>query len=268
MFKMRCYFRKGVLLYAPTQYVAHIRVLFCIICIIAVTFPLSAQETFTDEAGVSYVVEPFRVANFPVGMVFTEDGRLFYNEKITGNVRLVNADGTFQPEPVINLPTDALQERGMLGIALDPNYETNGYIWVVHTAQGTTRDFPANNLVRFREENGIGHDPEIMLSIPIDNGKLLHNGGNIHFDETGLLYVSFGDYGDAENAQDLDNPRGKIHRFAVTDEGLIPAEGNLSGGSIFAYGFRNPFDFTFDPIGGNLFARRKMACIVTMKSTL
>jgi glucose/arabinose dehydrogenase len=187
-------------------------------------------------------------------MVFAPDGRLFYNEKTTGNVRVINADGRPQLVPVIHLPTDALQERGMLGIALDPDYENNGFIWVMHTAEGTQRDFPANNLVRFREENGVGSDPEILLSVPITTGHLLHNGGNVHFDADGYLYLSLGEYGNPAYSQDLGAMPGKIHRFVVTDEGLIPAPGNrIENSSIYAYGFRNPFDFTFDPETGNLF---------------
>ena len=217
---------------------------------------LSAQsDLLTDPAsGVQYSVEKYIHANFPVGMVFAPDGRLFYTEKINGNVRVIHADGDLQPEPMIHLPTDALQERGMLGITLDPAYEENGFIWLFYTAEATATDWSTNTIVRFREEDGIGYDPEVMLQVPIDNGLLLHNGGNLHFDPDGLLYVSFGDYGEATNGQDLETIPGKIHRFAVTDEGLVPAEGNpFEDSSIFAYGLRNPFDFTFDPFGGRLF---------------
>ncbi|RMG78449.1 MAG: hypothetical protein D6712_21430, partial [Chloroflexi bacterium] len=139
--------------------------------------PATAQDTgiFSD-GEVNYRLEPFIEANFPVALAFAPDGRLFYTEKTTGNVRLVLPDGTRQTEPVITLPTDALQERGLLGIALDPSYENNGYIWVYHTAPGDAVNYPENRVVRFREEDGVGSDPEIMLRIPITNGQLLHNG--------------------------------------------------------------------------------------------
>src|SRR5690606_29986776 len=125
---------------------------------------------------------------------------------------VINADGRSQLEPVIHLPTSALQERGLLGITFDPHYAQNGYIWVYHTAEGTARDWPANRIVRFREANGLGSDPQIMFDLPITNGELLHNGGNLYFDVEGYLYVSIGDYGDAPNAQNLEVPQGKIHR--------------------------------------------------------
>ncbi len=222
---------------------------YCIILCLLTFMPTAAQD-----AAPSYTVERYTIANYPVAMAFTPDGRLFYTEKATGNVRLVNADGSAQLEPVITLPTDSLVERGLLGIALDPDYAENGHIWVVHTRPGTARDWPANEVVRFTERDGVGSDPQVMLSVPITNGELKHNGGNLHFDADGLLYVSFGDYGDAANAQDLSTLPGKLHRFQVTEEGLVPAEDNpFADSSVFAYGLRNTFDFTLDPFSDGIF---------------
>ena len=217
--------------------------------------PLAAQDSTPDPgADVAYTVEPYMIANFPVALAFAPDGRLFYTEKATGNVRMVNADGSSQLKPVIHLDTDALVERGLLGIALDPGYSDNGFIWTYHTRPGSASDWPANEIVRFHEENGVGSDPQVMLSVPITNGELQHNSGNLHFDADGLLYVSIGDYGDAANAQDLTVYPGKIHRFEVTDDGLKPAPGNpFPDSSIYAYGVRNTFDFTIDPYSGMLF---------------
>jgi aldose sugar dehydrogenase len=218
---------------------------------------LAAQSSaITDtETGVSYTVEKYVTANYPVALAFAPDGRLFYTEKTTGNVRVVSADGQLESQPVIHLDTDALQERGLLGITLDPDYAENGLIWVMHTASGTSADFPANNVVRFHEQGGVGTDPEIMLSVPITSNQLLHNGGNLYFDNDGLLYITLGDYGDAANSQDLSTMPGKIHRFEVTADGLIPAAGNpFTDSSIYAYGLRNSFDFTIDPLSRQIFA--------------
>jgi glucose/arabinose dehydrogenase len=219
---------------------------------------LAQDEVFTHEpTNTRYRLETYVNANFPVGMAFAPDGRLFYNEKITGSVRVVLPDGTVQSEPVITLPTDALQERGMLGLALSPQFETDSTIYVVHTLEGTTRDYPANRLVRFTiDENNIGGAVEELLKFPITTGELLHNGGNIHFDEAGYLYLSLGDFGDATNAQNINTPQGAIHRFEVTDEDVIPAAANPFGddNSVYAYGLRNPFDFTIDPFSDWLFA--------------
>ncbi|MCU0512565.1 MAG: PQQ-dependent sugar dehydrogenase [Anaerolineae bacterium] len=221
--------------------------------------PAAAQQrqVFSDiPTNILYTVEEYRPANFPVGMVFAPDGRLFYTEKTTGNVRVILPDGTRVIDPVLTLPVDALQERGMFGIALDPTFATTGLMYVAHTRPGTVRDFPANDLVRFRLEGHTGVEPEVLLSVPITTGQLLHNGGNMHFDRDGYLYFSTGDNGDPASGQNLDVPQAKIHRFAVTADGLAPAPGNPFGpeSSVFAYGLRNAFDFTFDPYSGHLFA--------------
>ena len=219
------------------------------------TIPTNAQITFTDSEGVTYRVEKFIDANFPVGMVFTPDGELFYLEKTTGNVRYVAPDGTRQLEPVITFDTDALQERGMLSIELDPDYENNGYIWLFYTAPGTEFEFSSNKVVRFYVEDGIGSDPIEFLSVQIDTANLLHNGGGLKFDEQGNLYVGFGDYGDPTRPQNFDVPHGKIHRFKIErDILLIPEDNPFEDSSIFAYGLRNPFDYDFDPVSGRLFA--------------
>lgn len=213
------------------------------------------HATFTDEpTDTQYTVELYTRANFPVAMAFAPDGRLFYTEKTTGDVRVVSADGELQPEPVIHVDVDGLVERGLLGIELDPDYIENGVIWISYTAIATARDWPTNTLARFVEQDGVGSDLEIMMQIPIDNGELTHNGGNIRFDQDGLLYWSVGDYNTPAHAQDLTVPQGKIHRFEVTGDGLIPADDNIFDDSIFAYGLRNPYDIAIDPVSGRLWA--------------
>lgn len=213
---------------------------------------LTHQSTDTQ-----YRLETYSPANFPVGMAFAPDGRLFYNEKMTGHVRVILPDGILQNDPVVTLPTDALQERGMLGLALSPDFENDSTIYVVHTLIGNTRDFPANRLVRFTiDDNNIAAEVQELWKVPITTGELLHNGGNIHFDDEGYLFLSLGDYGDATNAQNINTPQGAIHRFEITDEGIMPAGGNPFGddNSLYAYGLRNPFDFTIDPFSDLLFA--------------
>lgn len=231
--------------------------LFMLLLLSVLSPALEAQTpaTFTDEpTHTRYTVETYIRANFPVALVFAPDGRLFYTEKTTGDVRVVSADGVLQPEPVIHVDVDGLVERGLLGIQLDPDYSENGVIWISYTALATARDWPANTLARFVEQDGVGSDLEIMMQIPVTNGELTHNGGNIQFDEAGLLYWSVGDYNTPSNAQDLTVPQGKIHRYEVTESGLSPADGNVLDDGLFAYGLRNPYDITIDPISGQLWA--------------
>ncbi|MEL7432776.1 MAG: PQQ-dependent sugar dehydrogenase [Chloroflexota bacterium] len=236
-----------------------VRWVFGVVLIACLSLVVTAQENVLvdTETDTEYVVEQFTVANFPVGMVFTPDGRLFYNEKTTGNVRVITADGETQLEPVINLDTSALQERGMLGIALSPQWEDDNTLYVVHTLNSDGRNFPTNRLVRFEvgEDNIAVEDSlEELLSLPIESGFLIHNGGNVHFDDEGYLFLSVGDYGVPANSQDLETPQGAIHRFELTVDGLgIPDDNPFEGNSIYSYGFRNPFDFTIDPLSEHLF---------------
>jgi len=222
-----------------------------LVCAVSLTH---AQQSFTV-GDVTYTVELVTRANYPVVLTFAPDGRLFYTEKVSGNVRVINTDGTLQREPVINFTVSALQERGLLGLAFDPNYAENGHVWVFYTAEGTARDYPENRVVRFTESGGVGTNPETMLAVPITTGSLIHNGGNLHFGADGYLYVSFGDYDSAANSQDLTTIPGKLHRFAVSDEGLVPAPENpFEGSSIYAYGLRNSFDFDFHPDNSYVYA--------------
>ena len=135
------------------------------------------------------------------------------------------------------------------------DFASNRYVWLYYTAAGTEREYPANKVLRFRLEDGVAHDPIEMLSVPIDSGYLVHNGGGLQFDAEGYLYVGIGDYGDPARPQDLAIPHGKIHRFLVLDDRLaVPSDNPFPGSSIFAYGLRNPFDYAFDSISGRLFA--------------
>lgn len=212
--------------------------------------------TYTDpQSGVRYSVTRYAPADFPVGLAFSPDGRLFYNEKLTGRVRVILPDGTTQPEPVAEFEVDGLQERGLLGIELDPAFHENETLWVVYTAAGNARDWPANTLARLQLEDNIATQTDIFFSLPITTGFLLHNGGNVRFDADGHLYLSIGDYGEAANAQDLETPQGAIHRFSVDEDSLtltVPEDNPFPDSSVYAYGFRNPWDFAFDPLSGQI----------------
>ncbi|HEY0070790.1 MAG TPA: PQQ-dependent sugar dehydrogenase [Chloroflexia bacterium] len=192
----------------------------------------------------------------PVAMAFDPQGRLFYTEKESGNVRLF-ANGTLQPNPVINFRVNIFNERGLLGIALDPNFNQNHYIYIYYTCSTAAPDCPVmeNRLVRFVENNGTGSNATIIFTSPQTAGQ--HNGGNIHFGPDGKLYVSIGDNFNPPNGQDVTVKNAKMHR--INSDGSMPTDNpnfNRPGAlpSLFAMGLRNSFDFTFDPLTGRIFA--------------
>lgn len=212
------------------------------------------------EAVNRYQVETFlSPVAFPVALAFAPDGRLFYTEKNTGNVRIVDNEGNLLPDPFVNVAVNNVGERGLLGIAFDPEYTSNGYVYVFFT----NLDPLDNRVVRFADDGGSGIDPLVILAVSDDSpSSSNHNGGNIHFGPDGRLYVTIGDNGSfPNNSQELDDPRGKILR--INPDGSIPTDnpfyddGNPATGNddrIFALGLRNSFDFDFHPITGELFA--------------
>ena len=197
--------------------------------------------------------------NKPIAMAFDPAGRLFYTEKESGNVRLF-ANGQLQTNPVITFSVDASGEQGLLGIAIDPNFNANRYIYIYYTCNTRDPGCPTkeNRVARFVENNGVGSNPQTIYTSPNDTRASNHNGGNIHFGPDGKLYVTLGDDGCcAANSQDLTVKPGKIHRLnpdgsTPTDNPRFP-QGALP--TFYAMGLRNSFDFTFDPVvKGRIFA--------------
>ena len=193
--------------------------------------------------------------NSLVAMAFDPTGRLFFTEK-SGNVRLI-VNGNLVSTPVISFDVDTCSERGLLGIALDPAFSTNRYVYVFYTAKsGSLCGDTRNKVVRFTEVNGVGRNPVRIFSSPAV-GAGNHNGGNIHFGPDGKLYISVGDDSNPATSQNLSSKNGKIHR--INPDGSIPTDNpfyNQPGAvkSIYAYGLRNSFDFDFDPVTRVLFA--------------
>jgi glucose/arabinose dehydrogenase len=142
----------------------------------------------------------------------------------------------------------------MLGICLDPNFASNGFVYLYYTTKT-----PVNRISRFHLV-GDALDPAsetvILDNIYADTGH--HNGGTILIGPDGKLWAAPGDSGTGANSQDLStgNFNGKVLRMELDGS---PAAGNPFLGSltveqrIYAYGFRNPFRFSFRPGSGALF---------------
>lgn len=173
----------------------------------------------------------------PWDLVFTPDGEALVSERDSS--RLLSIDSSGNVEELQRLPENGTGEGGLLGIALSPNYESDGYIYAYYT---TDTD---NRVTRFR----LGEDPEpILTGIPV---LTYHNGGRIAFGPDGNLYVGTGDAGDTSNSQDLNSLGGKILR--VTLDGDVPADNPFSNSPIYSYGHRNVQGLAWDE-GGQLYA--------------
>ncbi len=193
-----------------------------------------------------------------------ESGRNFVVEK-QGIIRVfennpqVNSSGVFLD--IRDRVDDAGSEKGLLGLAFHPDYDTNGYFYVNYTANQPDRTVISRFSVSAADSNVAVPDSEyIILEFNQPYGN--HNGGQVAFGPLdGYLYISVGDgglYGDPDcNAQNLQTFLGSILRIDVDSETgttryAIPADnpfyGNSSGyrEEIYAYGLRNPWRFSFD----------------------
>ena len=207
-------------------------------------------------------------ADFPVNLAFAPDGRLFYNELLTGNVRVVMPDDTLLPEPfahvdVIHAPFEDSevqgQEWGLLGITMDPDFELNHYVYVYFT-KPAGKNIAQPTVMRFTDVNSKGENPTVIVGdLPTTSPKFpgIHVAGNIHFGPDGYLYISIGAYNRPLLSSDLTAPQGKILRVGKEDGSPVPENPyfNVSplDPRIFAFGLRNPYAFAFHPSTGELY---------------
>ncbi|HEX6140523.1 MAG TPA: PQQ-dependent sugar dehydrogenase [Candidatus Limnocylindria bacterium] len=206
----------------------------------------------------------------PVGIASAADGsgRLFVNEQ-AGVVRVIEADGTLQDEPFLDIAgrVEAGGERGLLGLAFHPDFADNGRLFVHYSRAGdgatVVSEFSAAS--DHRTADPASERVILTLAQPFAN----HNGGQLAFGPDGYLYIGLGDGGSGGdpfgNGQSTGVLLGKILRLDVdagsngygvpstnpfAPDGVRPGEGRLE---IWAFGLRNPWRFSFDPRGGDLY---------------
>jgi uncharacterized repeat protein (TIGR03806 family) len=202
----------------------------------------------------------------PVQMQITSDGAWWYVAQRRGRVvRFAAETDAPQVEVVLDLgPEVFLQEAGLLGFALHPDFTTNGDLFVSYTRTGGT--FATSRLSRFHSSDG-GRTFDAageLVVLEIDQTTRLHHNADIEFGPDGYLYLGFGDggpHGDPNgHAQDPFQLKGKILRIDV-DAGspyTIPSDNPFATGGgapeVWALGFRNPWRFGFDRLTGELWA--------------
>jgi aldose sugar dehydrogenase len=171
----------------------------------------------------------------PWGMAFLPNGDFLFCER-NGQINLKKKDS--DDYDLIMFRSVQVYEGGLLGLAIDPDFENNGYIFIYETVVGQ------NQVVRLKFENGILSQDQVILSgIPAANN---HDGGALRFGPDGFLYLGTGDAVMPNLAQDTASLAGKILR--MDRNGNVPA-GNPFNNFVWSYGHRNVQGFDWNEQG-------------------
>jgi glucose/arabinose dehydrogenase len=195
----------------------------------------------------------------PTAMALAPDGRIFVCQQ-GGQLRVIK-NGALLATPFVSLTVDSNGERGLLGVAFDPNFALNQFVYVYYTA--TTPQIH-NRVSRFTANVDVAVAGSEVPILDLNNlsGATNHNGGAIHFGPDGKLYIAVGENANPANSQSLSNLLGKLLR--INSNGTIPSDNpstfsGIAGSptgvnqAIWSVGLRNPYTFRFQPGTGRLF---------------
>jgi aldose sugar dehydrogenase len=196
---------------------------------------VATQRPVTVVAGVGFI------ANF----AFAPDGRIFIADKDSGNV-LIAENGHVLPQPFVHLDVVAAAEQGLLGIALDPAFPEQPWVYLYYSDAATH----TNRLIRVRADGNTGIETQPLLdALTTENGY--HNGGDIAFGTDGKLYLTIGEVHEADRAQDPTDLGGKVVR--LNPDGSVPADNPFGASNpVYSIGHRNSFGLCVDPATGDL----------------
>ena len=207
------------------------------------------QEQLADTPPDLKIETLARGLDTPWALDFAPDGRIFITER-PGRIRILEG-GRLLPEPWITLEVAAVGEAGLLGLALDPQFAQNHFVYVAHTYR-TANGRLQNRLVRLREDSKTGKGT--LDKILIDNvaGSNNHDGGRVKLGPDGKLYWTTGDAQTTRFAQNRSSLNGKILRLNA--DGSIPTDNPFANSFVYSYGHRNSQGLAWQPKTGRLYA--------------
>jgi glucose/arabinose dehydrogenase len=190
----------------------------------------------------------------PTAFAIAPDGRIFVCEQ-EGRLRVIK-DGQLLATPFLSVTVSSVGERGLLGVAFDPAFASNHFVYVYYTAVTPSIH---NRLSRFTANGNVAASGSERILLEIDDltSATNHNGGAIRFGEDSKLYVGVGENATSSNAQTKSNLLGKLLR--LNSDGTIPTDNPFSSTAsgknraIWAIGLRNPFTFAVQPGTGRIF---------------
>ncbi|WP_417584837.1 PQQ-dependent sugar dehydrogenase [Nitrincola sp.] len=190
----------------------------------------------------------------PWSIAFLPSGEQLVTER-DGRLRLIQKD-QLHPDPIAGVPeVAATGQGGLLDVVLHPDFENNQLIYLSYadaTDAGLT-----TRVMRARFQDHALHDAEMIFeALPRSSGGR-HFGGRMVFDQAGFLYLSIGDRGEMERAQQGDDHAGSIVR--LHDDGSVPADNPFVGDAavrdeIYTLGNRNPQGMTLHPQTGDIWS--------------
>jgi glucose/arabinose dehydrogenase len=190
----------------------------------------------------------------PWSLAFMPDGGMLVTER-PGRLRVIR-DGQLAPEPVAGLPEIAAGgQGGLMDVALDPDFADNGLIYLSYAAESLFQR--GTEVARARLDEGQLVDLEIILEAGPKSRGGRHFGSRLTFGPDGMLYVTAGERGDPDRAQDLDDLAGSVIRIAT--DGTVPPDNPFVGrdgarAEIYSYGHRNPQGLAVHPETGALWS--------------
>ena len=172
----------------------------------------------------------------PWELAFLPDGRALVTER-PGRVRLLSKELKLRAEPAAEVDVAATGESGLLGLAVDPDFERNSFVYLYRTTDS------GNEVLRYRFEDGrLEEDARVLDGL---QAGAIHDGGRLRFGPDGLLYVTTGEAGNQPLAQDPDSLNGKVLRLRGFRGGGAKAE-------IVSSGHRNVQGLDWEPGTGRL----------------
>ena len=222
--------------------------------------PLATAQTLNDSG--LQLTEVVSGLVFPTTMAFIGTNDILVLQKNDGRVRRV-INGVLQAGSVLDVAVDSDSERGLLSIALHPNFAANNFVYLYYTESNAGVDTAgaplANRVYRYTWNGSALVSPVLILDLPVTPGPN-HDGGIVIFGPDGKLYIVIGDLN--RNGQLQNNPGGAAPDdtsviLRLNDDGTTPADNPFfaQGGNLaryFAYGIRNSFGMTFDPLTNKL----------------